>query len=155
MAGFILLFGWLALRVQPWDESLKIPLPAWSKVVGMVAVTLGVLIVSACAAVFVARGRGTPAIFDPPRKFVATGPYKFVRNPMYIGGSILLIGFGLYRQSLAILLYSVVIILLFHLYVIFIEEPGLESRFGKSYFAYKQSVNRWLPKFPDRAHAAF
>jgi protein-S-isoprenylcysteine O-methyltransferase Ste14 len=154
MAGFILFFGWLAVRVQPWDESLKIPLPAGTKVVGVIAVTLGAVVVSACAAVFVARGRGTPAIFDPPRKFVATGPYKFVRNPMYIGGSMLLIGFGLYRQSPAILLYSVVIILLFHLYVIFIEEPGLESRFGESYFAYKQSVNRWLPKFPDRAHAA-
>lgn len=154
MAALILFFGWLAVRFQPWDESLKIPLPAWTRVVGVLAGTLGALIVSACAVVFVARGRGTPAIFDPPRKFVATGPYKFVRNPMYIGGSVLLIGFGLYRQSPAILLYSVVIILLFHLYVVFIEEPGLESRFGGSYFAYKQSVNRWLPKFSDRAHAA-
>lgn len=154
MAAFILIFGWLALRVQPWDESLKIPLPAWTRVAGVVSGTLGALIVSACAVVFVARGRGTPAIFDPPRKFVATGPYKFVRNPMYIGGFLLLTGFGLYQQSLAILLYSVVIFLLFHLYVVFIEEPGLESRFGESYFAYKQSVNRWLPKFSDRAHAA-
>lgn len=154
MAGFILFFGWFAVRFQAWDESLKIPLPAWTRVVGVAAETLGALIVSTCAVVFVARGRGTPAIFDPPRKFVATGPYKFVRNPMYIGGSMLLIGLGLYRQSLAILLYSVVIMTLFHLYVVFIEEPGLESRFGESYFAYKQSVNRWLPKFSDRPHAA-
>jgi protein-S-isoprenylcysteine O-methyltransferase Ste14 len=154
MAGFILFFGWFAVRFQAWDESLKIPLPAWTRVVGVAAETLGAFIVSACAVIFVARGRGTPAIFDPPRKFVATGPYKFVRNPMYIGGSMLLIGFGLYRQSLAILLYSAVIMMLFHLYVVFIEEPGLESRFGKSYFAYKQSVNRWLPKFSDGAHAA-
>lgn len=153
MTAFILFFGWLAFRVQPWDEILKIPLAPWTRIVGVVAGALGGLIVSACAMVFVARGQGTPAIFDPPRNFVVTGPYKFVRNPMYIGGSILLIGFGLYRQSLAILLYSVVICLLFHLYVVVIEEPGLESRFGQSYFAYKQSVNRWLPKFSERTHA--
>jgi len=151
MAAFILFFGWLALRVQPWDKSLKVPLPEWTAVVGVVIGTIGGLIVLACAGVFVARGRGTPAIFDPPRKFVATGPYKFVRNPMYIGGFLMLAGFGLYQQSLAILLFSVAIFLLFHLYVVFIEEPGLESRFGESYFAYKQSVNRWLPKFSHSA----
>ena len=154
MAAFILFFGWLASRIQPWDESLKIPLPSWSTIIGLVAGTIGGLIVLACAAVFVARGRGTPAIFDPPRKFVGGGPYKFVRNPMYIGGLILLAGFGLYQRSLAILLFTVVVFALFHLYVVFVEEPGLEARFGESYFAYKQSVNRWLPRFSYRAQAA-
>jgi protein-S-isoprenylcysteine O-methyltransferase Ste14 len=154
VAAFILFFGWLALRIQPWDESLNIPLPAWTTIIGVVASTIGGLIVLACAAVFVARGRGTPAIFDPPRKFVAGGPYKFVRNPMYIGGVILLAGFGLYQRSLAILLFCLSTFVLFHLYVVFIEEPGLEARFGESYFAYKESVNRWIPKFSHRAPTA-
>jgi protein-S-isoprenylcysteine O-methyltransferase Ste14 len=154
MAAFILFFGWLALRIQPWDESLKIPLPAWTTILGVVAGTIGGLIVLACGAVFVVRGRGTPAIFDPPREFVASGPYKFVRNPMYIGGLMLLGGFGLYQGSLAILLFAVATFVLFHLYVVFIEEPGLETRFGESYFAYKESVNRWIPKFSHRAQAA-
>jgi protein-S-isoprenylcysteine O-methyltransferase Ste14 len=154
MAGFILFFGWLALRIQRWDESLKIPLPTWSTTVGVAASIIGGLIVLACAGVFVARGRGTPAIFDPPREFVAAGPYKFVRNPMYIGGSILLAGFGLYQRSLAILLFAVAVFMLFHLYVVFVEEPGLKARFGESYLAYKQSVNRWIPKFSHSAQAA-
>jgi protein-S-isoprenylcysteine O-methyltransferase Ste14 len=154
MAAFILLFGWLALRIQPWDESLKIPLPAWIAIFGVVAGTIGGLIIFASAAVFVARGRGTPAIFDPPREFVASGPYKFVRNPMYIGGLMLLAGFGLYQRSLAILLFAVATFVLFHLYVVFVEEPGLETRFGESYFAYKESVNRWIPKFSHSVQAA-
>jgi protein-S-isoprenylcysteine O-methyltransferase Ste14 len=154
MAAFILVFGWLALRIQRWDESLNIPLPAWSTIVGVAAGIIGGLIVLACAGVFVARGRGTPAIFDPPREFVAAGPYKFVRNPMYIGGLILLAGFGLYQRSLAILLFAVGMFVLFHLYVVFIEEPGLEVRFGESYLDYKQSVNRWIPKFSHSAQAA-
>jgi protein-S-isoprenylcysteine O-methyltransferase Ste14 len=154
MAAFILFFGWLALRVQRWDESFKTPLPAWVTTVGIFLSAIGVLIVFACAAVFVTRGRGTPAIFDPPREFVASGPYKFVRNPMYIGGSILLAGFGLYERSLAILLFAVAVFALFHLYVVLVEEPGLEARFGGSYFAYKRSVNRWIPKFSHTTQAA-
>jgi protein-S-isoprenylcysteine O-methyltransferase Ste14 len=154
MAAFILFFGWLALRVQSLDERLKIPLPAWIAIAGVFVGTIGALIVFACAGVFVLRGRGTPAIFDPPREFVAVGPYKFVRNPMYVGGFVMLMGFGLYQPSLAILFFAVVIFVLFHLYVVFIEEPGLETRFGESYFAYTESVNRWIPKFSDRAQAA-
>jgi protein-S-isoprenylcysteine O-methyltransferase Ste14 len=154
MAAFILFFGWLALRVQRWDESLKTPLPEWLTIVGVFLSGLGLLIVFACAGVFVARGRGTPAIFDPPREFVATGPYKFVRNPMYIGGFLLLAGFGFYERSLASLLFAFVVFALFHLYVVFVEEPGLEARFGESYVAYKQSVNRWIPKFSLGARAA-
>lgn len=154
MAGFILVFGWLASRVQPLDERLRIPLPGWTTAVGVLVGTIGAVIVFACAGVFVLRGRGTPAIFDPPRKFVAVGPYKFVRNPMYIGGFIMLMGFGLYRQSLAMLLFAVVIFVLFHLYVVFIEEPGLETRFGENYFAYKELVNRWIPRFSNRTRAA-
>jgi protein-S-isoprenylcysteine O-methyltransferase Ste14 len=155
MAAFILFFGWFALRVQPFDDLLKVPLPRWIAVAGTIVGTIGAVIVFACAGVFVWRGRGTPAIFDPPREFVATGPYKFVRNPMYIGGFLLLVGLGLDRQSPAILLYSIAIFVLFHLYVVFIEEPGLESRFGESYFAYKQAVNRWLPKFLRRRNSDY
>ncbi len=153
MTAFILFFGWLASRVQPLDERLKIPLPGWITFAGILVGTIGASIVLACAGVFVVRGRGTPAIFDPPREFVAAGPYRFVRNPMYIGGAGMLVGFGLYQRSLAILLFAVAVFVLFHLYVVFVEEPGLEARFGESYFAYKRSVNRWLPRFPHSADA--
>jgi protein-S-isoprenylcysteine O-methyltransferase Ste14 len=154
MAAFILCFGWLALRVQHSDESLKTPLPAWVTIVGVILSGLGLLIVFTCAGIFVTRGRGTPAIFDPPRAFVAAGPYKFVRNPMYIGGLILLAGFGFYQRSLAILLFAVAVFALFHLYVVFVEERGLETRFGESYFAYKRAVNRWIPKFSRSTRSA-
>ena len=146
-AAFIFFFGWLALRVQTWDQSLKVELPAWMRVIGFALLGAGAVLVLACVGVFVARGRGTPAVFDPPRQFVAVGPYRFVRNPMYIGGLMLLAGLGFYQRSLSILLFGLSMSALFHLFVVFVEEPGLKRRFGESYFAYKQSVNRWLPKF--------
>jgi protein-S-isoprenylcysteine O-methyltransferase Ste14 len=78
---------------------------------------------------------------------VSAGPYKFVRNPMYIGGFLLLAGFGLIQRSLAILLFALALLGLFHLFVVFVEEPGLKKRFGQSYLDYKQIVKRWLPRF--------
>jgi protein-S-isoprenylcysteine O-methyltransferase Ste14 len=149
MTAFIGFFGWLALRVQACDENLKVELPPWTKMLWFVFVGLGGALVAACAGVFVFRGRGTPAVFDPPRKFVAAGPYKVVRNPMYVGGLMLLAGLGFYQQSPSILLFVIGVFLLFHLFVVFVEEPGLERRFGESYLAYKQSVNRWMPKIPE------
>ena len=145
--GFFCLFGWLALRVATLDRTLRIALPAWGKWPGLLLMGTGAALVLACAGVFVERGRGTPAVFDPPRQFVASGPYKFVRNPMYLGGLAVLGGFGLSQRSLSILLLALALFGLVHQFVLFVEEPGLEKRFGQSYFAYKQCVNRWLPTF--------
>ena len=142
----MLFFGWIALGVRAYDQTLGIALPEWTRAIGIIFMIVGSVLVLICVGIFVARGRGTPAIFDPPREFVALGPYKYVRNPMYVGGFILLSGFGLYHHSVSILALALLLALLFHLFVLWVEEPGLEQRFGSSYRDYKNSVNRWLPK---------
>jgi protein-S-isoprenylcysteine O-methyltransferase Ste14 len=108
---------------------------------------IGGLIDFICIAVFIRKGQGTPALFDPPTQFIAVGPYKYVRNPMYIGGFILLIGFDLYHHSIPMLVLSLILFILFHLFMVFVEEQGLIQRFGGSYIEYKKSVNRWLPRW--------
>jgi hypothetical protein len=45
-------------------------------------------------------GKGTPAPFDPPRKLVIRGPYRFVRNPMYVDGGMILAGVTRCRRRL-------------------------------------------------------
>jgi protein-S-isoprenylcysteine O-methyltransferase Ste14 len=99
-----------------------------------------------CLATFVSAGRGTPAPFDAPRRLVIRGPYRFVRNPMYIGGGMVLSGVALFYRSLAVLAYTAVFILVFHVFVVFYEERVLRRRFGEDYQAYMQRVGRWLPK---------
>ncbi len=146
-AGFLLLFGWIALGVQNFDGYFGVTLPLWTDLIGVVVMLIGVSLVLTCVGVFVARGRGTTAVFDPPKEFVGTGPYKYVRNPMYIGGCILLVGFGLYHRSVSIVAMSLILFLLLHLFVLFFEEPELEKRFGESYLDYKTSVKRWIPKW--------
>ena len=146
VTGFMFFFGWVALGVRAYDQTIGVVLPAWARVVGIIVMITGSVLLLICVGVFVARGHGTPAIFDPPREFVALGPYKYVRNPMYVGGFILLSGFGLYHHSVSILALTLLLAFLFHMFVLWVEEPGLEQRFGSSYRAYKNSVNRWLPK---------
>jgi protein-S-isoprenylcysteine O-methyltransferase Ste14 len=142
--AFILFFGWIALRVRVYDQDIGL-LPEWTLLPGIVLMIIGGLLCLVCVGIFIVKGKGTPAVFDPPTEFVAIGPYKYVRNPMYIGGFILLVGFGLYHHSLSILIFFIVLLFLFHLFVVFVEEPQLEKRFGKSYIEYKNSVKRWIP----------
>src|ERR1041385_7778041 len=146
MAGFILFWGWVALNVQRFDAEFDTVLPTVVRPAGALFMVLGGAVVSWCGLVFVVRGQGTPAPFDPPQQFVATGPYRYVRNPIYIGGLCLISGLGLYQRSISILLFAIFYAVLVHAFVVLVEEPGLVRRFGGSYVHYKQSVNRWLPR---------
>ncbi len=112
----------------------------------------GIVIVSACAVVvlwsvltFAFVGRGTPAPFDPPRRLVIRGPYRFVRNPIYLSAAVALSGAALYYESLTLLGYAGIFILAAHLFVIWYEEPTLRRTFGEEYEAYCRRVRRWVP----------
>src|SRR5438105_1773162 len=59
---------------------------------GWLPITAGVALMLWCWYDFVTRGRGTPAPYDPPRRLVVDGPYRVVRNPMYVAGVSWLIG---------------------------------------------------------------
>lgn len=147
MTGFVLLWGWLALTVRGFDRDLGVDLPAWLRPMGIGAMVVGAFLVLGCATVFALRGEGTPAPFDPPRQFVAVGPYRYVRNPMYIGALGVLAGLGLYLRSTSTLLLAAGAAALVHGFVVLVEERGLESRFGASYREYKATVRRWWPRW--------
>ncbi len=156
MTGFMLLWAWLAVLIRPLDTRLGVSLPQWVQPLGLVLAGLGGALVLLCGILFVAAGRGTPAPFDAPRTFVVVGPYRWVRNPMYLGALGLLGGVGLWLRSPAIELLAACGWLLAHLFVRLYEEPVLSQRFGTTYSRYLQRVNRWLPRRPDRclSHSA-
>ena len=144
-SGFVWLWGWVALNMRGYDDRLGLQIPQWAETLGLVVMAAGGVLDFLCVSTFVIRGKGTPAPFDAPREFVAAGPYRYVRNPMYIGGWVTLIGFGLYEHSASIVLFSLPWLFFAHLLVVFYEEPNLERRFGQSYLDYKKSVRRWIP----------
>jgi protein-S-isoprenylcysteine O-methyltransferase Ste14 len=147
MTGFLVFFGWLALRVRSFDGNLTWSLPASVEIPGIVLMLVGGIIALACAWFFVARGRGTPAPFDPPQEFVAVGPYRYCRNPMYVGGLCLLVGLGLYERSISIVLMAVVLFAAVQLFVVYYEEPALRGKFGSPYEDYCREVRRWIPRW--------
>ncbi|MCM3877243.1 MAG: isoprenylcysteine carboxylmethyltransferase family protein [Thermoanaerobaculia bacterium] len=144
--GFVSLWAWLALGVRHSDIERGLYLPFWTGFVGISFFALGAIIVLSCVAFFVVEGRGTPAPFDPPRRFVASGPYRFVRNPMYLGALLVLSGFGLLARSPSVLGLVALAALFAHLFVLFFEEPFLADRFGETYAAYRRVTNRWVPR---------
>lgn len=143
---FVSLWVWLAALVRRFDPALGIELPRWLRPLGTVLLVAGLGLAGTCVGFFVTVGRGTPAPFDPPRVFVARGPYRFVRNPMYVGAVTALVGGALAFGSMSILVLAAVFWGLSHLMVVFNEEPALERRFGDSYAEYRRQVNRWLPR---------
>jgi protein-S-isoprenylcysteine O-methyltransferase Ste14 len=118
-----------------------------AQVLGIVFVLNGLALAIACVLTFAFIGRGTPAPFDPPRALVVAGPYRLVRNPMYIGAGTALLGAALFYQSLALAGYALVFLLITHLFVMLYEEPHLRRVFGASYDDYLRNVPRWIPKW--------
>ena len=96
---------------------------------------------------FFREGRGTPAPIDPPKELVAVGFYRYVRNPMYVGIFLTLVGHFLWFGYWNLLLYTLIVTIAFHLFVTLYEEPTLRKKFGAAYEKYCQRVPRWIPKF--------
>lgn len=113
---------------------------------GIALIVPGVLLMAACFADFARRGRGTPAPVDPPVRLVIAGPYRLVRNPMYVGGLLILAGEAVLWASPRLLAYAAGFWLLTHLFVVAHEEPALAARFGDEYAAYRSAVPRWIPR---------
>jgi len=113
--------------------------------VGLALVILGGALAVWCILTFAIVGKGTPAPFDPPRKLVAAGPYRWIRNPMYVGAGTALCGAALYYQSAALVAFAAGFFVFTHLFVVLYEEPRLERTFGARYADYRNAVPRWLP----------
>jgi len=116
--------------------------------IGVLPLLGGACVYFWCAWDFAVKGLGTPAPIDMPRKLVADGLYRFVRNPMYVGVGCVILGQAILFGSRAVLIYGVGFWMLANLFVIFCEEPTLRRKFGAEYEEYVQRVPRWLPRPP-------
>jgi protein-S-isoprenylcysteine O-methyltransferase Ste14 len=100
---------------------------------------------------FAHEGRGTLAPVDPPRFVVRGGPYRVVRNPMYVANVAIIIGSGLLFRSWRLLVWAGVVLIAFHVFVVAYEEPTLRRTFGGAYEAYRRDVGRWAPRWRPRS----
>jgi protein-S-isoprenylcysteine O-methyltransferase Ste14 len=153
-AGFLLLGGpTLVAGLVPWlltgwngDDS-----PLALRVLGVLLLVLGAILVVEAFARFALEGRGTPMPWAPPVRFVARGSYRFVRNPMYVGVVVLILGQALLLGREILLVWAAAAAVIFHLFLVLHEEPGLRRRFGPEYEEYSRRVGRWLPRLSRRS----
>ena len=114
--------------------------------IGLVPIILGIVTMIGYMWGFILAGTGTPVLYDMPEEMIVWGSYRFVRNPMYVGHCLLLLGQAILFKSFGFLIYLVVFFLLLHLLVVFVEEPMLKQKFGELYEQYCKSVPRWIPR---------
>jgi protein-S-isoprenylcysteine O-methyltransferase Ste14 len=142
--GFLLVF--LPAQLLRWSGVTRPSGIGVSQIAGAGLVLLGAALAISCIVTFVVAGRGTPAPFDPPRRLVTRGPYRFVRNPMYLGAVIVLGGAGVYYGSAPLIGYALAFLVATHLFVRGYEEPALRAAFGEEYETYCRRVKRWWPR---------
>ncbi len=123
-------------------------LPAYQNIfmqfAGILFIFIGCLIFIYCTKLFKILGKGTPVPIEPPKQLVAEKLYKYSRNPIYTGYCFALFGYFLLFGNFLLLIYFLLGVIGIHLYVVYIEEPTLKKRFGKSYSDYLKKVPRWL-----------
>jgi protein-S-isoprenylcysteine O-methyltransferase Ste14 len=127
-----------------WGDTSPSPWTIWH-VAAMIPLTIGLAIYVRCVWEFAARGRGIPAPLDHPKQLVVTGLYRYVRNPMYVGVLLVLLGEALFFRSRDFLVYVVAWFAFVNVAVLAYEEPNLRRKFGASYDRYCESVGRWMP----------
>lgn len=118
---------------------------AWAAVPVIAA---GIALYVWCVWNFATVGGGTPGPWDAPSRVVAAGPYRWVRNPIYLAALLIVLGEAWLFLSLALLTYAGAMAVVFHLFVIGYEEPTLRRRFGSAYLEYQRMVPRWIPRRP-------
>lgn len=138
---------WLACWAAQWELSVHLPiaglhLPAvlWT---GRVLLAVGIIVSCSSLGLF-ARARTTVIPHGRPSAFVVTGPYRFSRNPMYLGGVLLLLGTAAILGAAIAFVFPFLFAAVLTVVHIPPEEKALEARFGEEYVSYKRRVRRWI-----------
>lgn len=161
--------AWLAVRnlamivVFPGTVAIYIPyrlltpidvprMSQWSlyQYPAALLILFGTGILLSCIWSFARIGRGTLAPFDETRRLIVVGLYRYLRNPMYIGVTLILLGQSWFFWSDRLLIYAGIVFVAFNTLVIAYEENRLRYKYGNQYRRYCNSVGRWLPGRPYR-----
>ena len=123
----------------PWPLNL----------IGLFPLAGGILLLKSSFDLF-GRSNTSPDPESVPKALITEGPYRWVRNPIYIGFGLIQLGLAILFASVAILSLLPVYLLSVHIGFVLREERVLEEQFSEEYQAYRKTVPRWLPRRPSR-----
>jgi protein-S-isoprenylcysteine O-methyltransferase Ste14 len=149
----LILLPWAASRLDLYVAPLALNLPLWLRIAGSVIFAAAFALYNLSSLHLTTRGRGAYVEFDPPSRFVSSGPFRWCRNPIAAAVVLMIFGEGLALSSGGVLLLAAIGVALAHLQVVAVEEPLLKKRFGQPYEEYLARVPRWLPR-PPRERAS-
>jgi protein-S-isoprenylcysteine O-methyltransferase Ste14 len=132
LVGFSVEWIW-PTRLLPWT---------WNLGVGAVLVAGGALLFGGALRVMQNRGKH-PSHADEPPELITDGPFRWSRNPIYTGHSLMHLGASFFADSLWPIV-TLVPVLMYLRRVIVREEKRLQSLFGAEYERYCREVRRWL-----------
>lgn len=133
--------AWLLARLAP---GLAYPLPARVPIAVLLMLAGVGLAWSGLRAFRKARTTPDPRTPEKSTSVVQGGPYRFTRNPMYLGLAIALLGVCAYLANPLALVAVIVFIAYITRWQIIPEERALAAKFGETYANYRRSVRRWL-----------
>lgn len=137
---------WIARRNGIAFTAPATPLDVALFAAGLLALGGGLLLFAASLARFVTDGRGTLAPWDPPRRLVVRGPYRYVRNPMISGVIFITFGEAMVLRSMPHVGWALAFVLMNLVWIPLFEEPVLTAMFGDDYRRYRRHVRRFIPR---------
>jgi protein-S-isoprenylcysteine O-methyltransferase Ste14 len=143
LIAFLALPGMFAIAV-PLGLVRYFPPTHAPRTMGLGPLVVGALLLLWCARELHVAGRGTLAPWSPPQRLVATGPYRFSRNPMYIAVILMLLGWAEFYGIAPLWYYLGGAAIAFHLRVVLGEEPWLARTQGAAWEAYRSRTKRWI-----------
>jgi len=146
--GFLVIAPGVAAGIIPWlitdwdANEWWLPL----RVLGVVIAAAGLAGLLDAFARFAFEGYGTPAPVAPTERLIVTGPYRYVRNPMYVAVTSLIVGQGLYFGYAVLFAYAAAFVAVTAAFVRAYEEPVLSRTYGAEYERYRSEVPGWRPR---------
>jgi len=148
----LMLAGFVPWWITRWEIQPAFFGHDLTRAIGLMLILGGVPGLVDSFARFALHGLGTPAPIAPTQKLVATGLYRYVRNPMYVAVVTVIAGQALLFGDQRLLWYGALFFLACHIFVVVYEEPTLKRTFGTEYEAFRANVPRWIPRLtPWRA----
>jgi protein-S-isoprenylcysteine O-methyltransferase Ste14 len=128
-------------------------LPGVLLIVARPVITIGAILII-LAVITLARQSGSTGVpGDPTKQLVTIGLYRWVRNPIYLGDGILILGLSFLTRSPNLFIPCIIYLIVIDFYIRAVEEPAIEIRSGKEYIQYKKQVPRWFPKIQESVNA--
>jgi protein-S-isoprenylcysteine O-methyltransferase Ste14 len=152
LAHFVLQPGVVAGLVPWWLTGWRVrqPAPSWAwtplRTVGVAVLAAGAAVLVQAFVRFVVEGLGSPAPIAPTQRLVVHGPYRYVRNPMYLAVVAVIVGQALALGQPRLLTYAAAVSGAMAAFAHGYEDPTLCRRFGAQYQAYRRAVPAWWPR---------